>query len=92
MAQFAEGAVLDEIQRLPALLSCLQDIIDRNREPGMFILTGSHQPELQQGISQSLAGRFGQIINFSSLSNDVGDSGTTIKNWIGVLKASFVVS
>jgi predicted AAA+ superfamily ATPase len=38
-----------------------------------------------------LAGRIGQIINYVSLSNDVGVSATTIKNWISVLKASFIV-
>ena len=38
-----------------------------------------------------LAGRVGQIVNFTSLSNDVGVSATTIKNWLSVLKASYVV-
>ncbi len=171
LSRVPEGAVLDEIQRLPLLLSYLQGIVDATRKRSMFILTGSHQPELQQGISQSLAGRtavltlfpfsfkelqnyrqdwdpfdlivkgayprlhedglapgrffnsylqtyverdvralinlkdlrqfqqffvllagrVGQVINYASLSNDVGVSGTTVKNWISVLKASFVV-
>ncbi len=38
-----------------------------------------------------LAGRVGQVVNFTSLSNDVGVSATTIKNWVSVLKASYVV-
>ncbi|MCD6288089.1 MAG: DUF4143 domain-containing protein, partial [Candidatus Hydrogenedentes bacterium] len=38
-----------------------------------------------------LAGRIGQIVNLASLSNDVGVSSTTIKNWLSVLKASYVV-
>ncbi len=38
-----------------------------------------------------LAGRIGQVVNYTALSNDVGVSATTIKNWIGVLKASFVI-
>jgi len=38
-----------------------------------------------------LAGRVGQIVNLASLGNDVGASGTTIRNWLSVLKASFVV-
>ena len=171
LAKLPEGGVLDEIQRLPELLSYIQGIVDRGKKTGMFILTGSHQPELQQSVSQSLAGRtavltllpfslpelknykknwdpfelilkgayprlhekglkparffngymqtyierdvralinlkdlrsfqqfftllagrIGQVINYTSLSNDVGVSATTIKNWIGVLKASFVV-
>ena len=52
-----EGAVFDEIQRMPELLSYLQGIVDRMGTPGMFILTGSHQPELQQSVCQTLAGR-----------------------------------
>jgi len=38
-----------------------------------------------------LAGRTGQLVNYSSLANDVGVSATTIKDWISVLAASFVV-
>ncbi|MGA8179426.1 MAG: ATP-binding protein [Desulfobacterales bacterium] len=171
LAGLPEGGVLDEIQRLPGLLSYIQGIVDREKKTGMFILTGSHQPGLHQSVSQSLAGRtavltllpfslpelrnyrknwepfelivkgayprlhdndlkpsrffsgyiqtyierdvralvnlkdlrsfqqfftllagrIGQVINYTSLSNDVGVSDTTIKNWISVLKASFVV-
>jgi len=38
-----------------------------------------------------LAGRVGQIINFNSLSNDVGVSNTTLKEWLSVLEASFII-
>jgi uncharacterized protein len=38
-----------------------------------------------------VAGRIGQITNYTSLGNDVGVSSTTIKSWISVLKASYVV-
>lgn len=166
-----EGAVLDEIQRLPLLLSYIQGMVDQLKKPGLFILTGSHQPELHQSVSQTLAGRtavltllpfslselrryhedweafklivkgaypriheeglkptrfyngylqtyverdvralinlkdltpfqqfirllagrIGQIVNYTSLSNDIGISSTTVKNWISVLQASFVV-
>jgi len=171
LAKLEDGGILDEIQRLPNLLSYIQGIIDEKNKPGMFILTGSHQPRLQEAISQTLAGRtailtllpfsleelrnyqtdwktyelivggfyprvheqglkperfyngylqtyverdvramiqlkdltlfqqflkliagrVGQTINYTSLSNDVGVSGTTIKNWISVLKASYVL-
>jgi len=37
-----------------------------------------------------LAGRVGQVVNLVSLSNDVGVSSTTIRNWLSVLKASYV--
>ena len=165
------GVVLDEVQRLPELLSYIQGVVDRINKPGLFILTGSHQPELHQSVSQTLAGRtavltllpfslaelhhyrkdwktfelivsgmyprvheenlkpnrffsgyvqtyverdvralinlkdlrpfqqffsllagrIGQVVNYASLCNDVGVSATTVKNWISVLKASFVV-
>jgi hypothetical protein len=170
LAQLPEGAVLDEVQRIPQLLSYIQSIVDHKRKPGMFILTGSHQPEINQAVSQTLAGRtailtllpyslrelrsyrtkwntfdlivtgafprvheervkparffngyiqtyverdvralinlkdlrqfqqflvllagrIGQVVNYTSLSNDLGVSSTTVKNWISVLKASFV--
>jgi predicted AAA+ superfamily ATPase len=38
-----------------------------------------------------LAGRVGQVVNFASLGNDAGASATTIRNWISVLKASYVI-
>ena len=55
--QYPDGAVIDEIQRVPDLLSYLQVIIDDKRRNSLFVLTGSHQFELMRGISQSLAGR-----------------------------------
>ncbi len=171
LGQLAGGAILDEVQRLPPLLSYLQGMVDRDGSRGRFILTGSHQPQLQEAISQSLAGRTavltlwpfslrelrnyrphwepfelmlrgcyprvheegleprrfyngylqtyverdvraliqlrdlsvfqkfltllagraGQVVNSASLSNDVGVSATTIRNWLSVLKASFVI-
>ncbi len=55
--QFPEGAVLDEIQRAPELLSYIQTIVDGRNVNGLFILTGSHQLSLHEAITQSLAGR-----------------------------------
>ena len=57
LAQRSQGAVLDEIQRAPELLSYLQGMVDDDPRPGRFILTGSHQFELMTQVSQSLAGR-----------------------------------
>ncbi len=166
-----DGMILDEVQRLPTLLSYIQGMVDGTKQHGRFILTGSHQPQLHQAICQSLAGRtamltlwpfscrelrsyktplspfdlivrgfyprlheealeprryynnylmtyverdvraliqlrdlsqfqkflillagrVGQVVNFASLANDVGVSGTTVKNWLSVLKASFII-
>ena len=38
-----DGAILDEIQKFPQLLSYIQGIVDDTQLKGMFILTGSHQ-------------------------------------------------
>jgi hypothetical protein len=57
LTTYENGAILDEIQRTPQLLSYLQPIVDENPEPGRFILTGSQQLEVMTTITQSLAGR-----------------------------------
>ena len=57
LAQFKNGAVLDEIQKVPILLSYIQTIVDNDKRKALFILTGSNQLELRNGINQSLAGR-----------------------------------
>ncbi len=51
------GAVLDEIQKVPALFSYIQTITDVAGKNGMYILTGSQNFLLLEKISQSLAGR-----------------------------------
>ncbi len=166
-----EGLILDEIQNVPKLLSYIQGIVDKDQKNGQFILTGSHQPLLSQGISQSLAGRtailnllplschelqqaqssddlyqtlykgfypriykddldptkfyrnyvetylerdvrqminikdlrqfqvflklcagrIGQLLNMNSLATEVGVSSHTIKNWMNILEASYVI-
>lgn len=53
------GAIIDEFQHAPELLSYLQVIVDREKRPGFFILTGSHNFLMNRAISQSLAGRVG---------------------------------
>lgn len=55
---YKQPLIIDEVQRVPELLSAIQVIVDSDRENnGRFILIGSHQPSLQEGIAQSLAGR-----------------------------------
>ena len=163
--------IIDEIQRVPHLLSYIQGIVDQENSNGMFLLTGSQQLQLNEAISQSLAGRnalltllpfsiqelklsnislsrdeliykgflpriysedqnptrayrnylqtyierdlkqiaqinnlsefntflkllagrVGQVLNLNSLSNDVGVSSTTLKAWLNILEASYIV-
>ncbi len=172
LKKFPPPVVIDEIQRVPELLSYLQVSIDNNRKmKGQYILTGSHQTELRSAISQSLAGRaaiaylfplsmselkaagislgrdeyifkgfmpqlyeedippttyyrqyyrtyverdirqlihiknlqqfetflrllsgrIGQIVNMSDLANSTGMSVPTIKEWLSLLEASFII-
>lgn len=172
LSQFKNKVILDEIQRVPELLSYIQIIVDSEKSNGKFILTGSHQLQLQEAVTQSLAGRtailnllplsfkelkassiefdsyaeyclrgflprvydhtvrpnsyyanyfqtyverdvkllihlkdlslfekflrlvagrVGQLIDYSSLSNDIGVDAKTIKKWFSILEASFIV-
>jgi predicted AAA+ superfamily ATPase len=52
-----DGAILDEIQRVPDLVSYLQEEVDRDARPGRFILTGSENLAVSATVTQSLAGR-----------------------------------
>ncbi len=54
---FPAPVIIDEVQRIPELLSYIQGMADETKERGQFILTGSHQMELAAAVSQSLAGR-----------------------------------
>ena len=170
-SQFPPPVIIDEIQRVPELLSTIQVLADSSPQRGQYILTGSHQLRLQEAVAQSLAGRtallrllplsiselkatgithtrdefiyqgfmprlynekidptrlyrnycqtyierdirqminlrsltdfenftrllagrVGQILNLSSLSNDVGVSSTTLKEWLSVLEASHTI-
>ncbi|MDE0717718.1 MAG: ATP-binding protein [Rhodospirillaceae bacterium] len=57
LAQLPDGAVIDEVQRVPDLCPYLQGIIDAEPAPGRWILTGSQNISLLENVSQSLAGR-----------------------------------
>jgi predicted AAA+ superfamily ATPase len=170
--RYPDGAILDEIQRAPELLSWLQQNLDEDSRKGKFILTGSNNFLLLEKITQSLAGRVafieqlpfslpelrqvpgalddlnqliwkggypsvqaegippgdwypaylrtyverdvrqiknienlllferllslcagrvGQEINYSNLSNEVGVDYKTIQSWVGILQASYLI-
>ncbi len=171
LRKIPDGAILDEIQRVPELTSYIQGVVDEKKRNGMFILTGSQQFEVSNSINQSLAGRtallkllpfsitevadnygfadidelihkgfypriydqdldptqaladyfetyverdlrqlvqiknlssfqkfvklcagkVGQIINLNGLASDVGISHTTVREWMIILEASYIV-
>ena len=171
LGQYPDGAILDEFQRAPDLLSYLQGIVDVDDTCGRFILTGSQHFLMMRDVSQSLAGRtailtllplsldeirsthqgasadwlmhhgfyprlyktaippamaykdyfqtyverdvrqlqqvqnlplfekfirlcagrVGQLLNLTSLGNDVGISATTARDWLHLLETSFIL-
>lgn len=61
LADCGGDAILDEIQRVPQILSYLQQMVDERPTPGSYILTGSQQFNLVAAAAQSLAGRVGRL-------------------------------
>ena len=51
-----EPLVLDEVQYVPEILRHLKMLIDQDRRPGRFFLTGSQDFLLMKGVTESLAG------------------------------------
>jgi uncharacterized protein len=52
-----DRAIIDEVQRAPQLLLSLKLVIDQDRRPGRFLLTGSANLMTLPQIADSLAGR-----------------------------------
>jgi len=71
-ALLAGGAVLtviDEVQKAPEILPALKRIVDRDKRPGRFLLTGSANIFLVPRVAESLAGRI-EILPLQPLSQD----------------------
>lgn len=61
VANLAGPVILDEVQRAPEVFSALKLAVDRRREPGRFVLTGSTNVLLLPRLSDSLAGRLALV-------------------------------
>jgi predicted AAA+ superfamily ATPase len=61
LRRYPDGAILDEVQRVPSLFSYLQTHVDEDGRVGLFVLTGSSQFDVLAGVSQSLAGRIALV-------------------------------
>jgi predicted AAA+ superfamily ATPase len=89
LQRYAEGAVLDEVQRAPALMSFLLGVADASPTMGRFVLTGSQQFGLMDGIGQSLAGRVGMLtllpLAQGELAGQAGSARVTLEQrlWLG---------
>lgn len=81
LAEYPDGAVIDEIQHAPDLSSYLQVAVDEDPRPGRFIVSGSQHFGLSQTVNQSLAGRtaimrllplsFDELRSFEAETNDL---------------------
>lgn len=67
VSQLPNKVVIDEVQRLPELFTTLKAVIDRDRKPGRFILTGSANVLLLPHLADSLAGRM-EVLRLHPLS------------------------
>lgn len=57
LAQIPTPIVLDEIQYAPEILTHVKLLIDKDRSPGQWFITGSQQFSVMKNVSESLAGR-----------------------------------
>lgn len=57
LAGLAGPVVIDEVQHAPQLFPAIKLLVDRQRTPGRFLLTGSANVLLLPRLSESLAGR-----------------------------------
>jgi hypothetical protein len=78
--EFPEPILVDEVQRVPSLLSHIQVRVDANRaKTGRFILTGSHEPLLKEAVSQSLAGRTAELELLPLSMEEIADRTASLK-------------
>lgn len=57
LSRRGEPLIIDEVQYVPEILRHLKVVVDRDRRGGRFVLTGSQDFSLMQGVTESLAGR-----------------------------------
>ncbi|NOY08522.1 MAG: AAA family ATPase [Spirochaetes bacterium] len=75
--QGKKGMIIDEIQRVPFLLSYIQTIVDENNSPGMYVIACSQNLLLMEQVSRTLAGRISLLtllpLSLAELYNDEED-------------------
>ncbi len=57
LEKYPPPVIIDEIQNAPVLLPHIKALVERNKKPGQWVITGSQQWALMKGISETLAGR-----------------------------------
>ena len=85
LQRFSTPVLIDEIQYAPELLPYIKMAVDRDRQPGMFWLTGSQPFHLMKGVSESLAGRVA-IVTLQGMSHqELTGKGADVKPFVPVL-------
>ena len=78
ITRFTTPLIIDEIQYVPQLFQGLKIAIDKNRKNSQYVLTGSQNFSLMQGVSESLAGRCAILqlypLSFFEVSKDINIS------------------
>ena len=80
LKKYEDGAIFDEVQHAPEILSYLQEIVDSADMKGRYVLTGSQNFALNQHISQSLAGRVSMHTLLPLSLNELKDYSDSISN------------
>jgi uncharacterized protein len=80
LSSLNEGAILDEVQRVPELFSYIQTIVDDHKISGEFILSGSQNFLLMESISQSLAGRVAVIKLLPFSNHELSDTNFSVQS------------
>lgn len=85
-----EPLIIDEIQRVPTLLSYLQSAVDEHQSTGQFVIVSSQQLQQNDTNIQSLAGRTA-ILNLLPLSiEELGTAGITFEHFSDYLFRGFL--
>jgi hypothetical protein len=79
MIRSLDRAVIDEIQRAPALLMAIKKSVDEDRRPGRFLLTGSANLMALPTVADSLAGRMETLLLFPLSQREIE---CQPKNWL----------
>lgn len=53
----SNGAFIDEVQRAPGVFLAIKTVVDRDRRPGLYLVSGSNQPQVSSAVGDSLIGR-----------------------------------
>ena len=93
LSKYPTGVIIDEEQNYPDIFPYLQVLVDDDRFYGRSdrrLINMRHQHAFQTFVRLA-AGRVGQEFNASSMSVEIGVAVNTIRAWLSILEASYIV-